>query len=58
MHSLARLLQLAGLAVPPLAMVAQLRGDIKTGEMLKFLFLAIGVFGLGYLMQRFSGEQS
>ena len=55
MQSLARLLQLAGLAIPPLAMAAQLSGGIKTGEMLKFLLLSVGVFGLGYLMQRFSG---
>ena len=55
MHSIARLLQLAGLAIPPLAMAAQLSERIKTGQMLQFLFLAVGVFGVGYLLQRFSG---
>ena len=55
MHSLARLLQLAGLAIPPLAMAAQLNDQIKTGKMLQFLFLSVGIFGLGYLVQRFGG---
>ena len=55
MYSFAKLLQLAGLAVPPLAMAAQLNGQIKTGQMLQFLFLSVGIFGLGYLMQRFGG---
>ena len=44
MHSLARLLQLAGLAIPPLAMVAQLNQAISAGRMLQFLLMAIGLF--------------
>ena len=56
MHSLARLLQLAGLAIPPLAMVAQLNEQIKTGQMLQFLCVAVGVFVLGYALQRYGGK--
>jgi hypothetical protein len=55
MHTLARLLQLAGLVIPPLAMVAQLKNDISTGPMLQFLMLAMGLFLLGYTLQRYSG---
>ncbi|MGI9323832.1 MAG: hypothetical protein ACR2PZ_01340 [Pseudomonadales bacterium] len=58
MHTLARLLQMVGLTIPPLAIVAQLSDPdhFGTGEMLKFLMMAVGVFLLGYLMQRFGGS--
>ncbi len=55
MHTLARLLQLAGLLIPPLAMGAQLNQTISTGRMLQFLMMAIGLFLLGYTLQRYSG---
>jgi hypothetical protein len=55
MHTLARLLQLAGLAIPPLAMGAQLSEAISTGRMLQFLLMAVGLFVLGYTLQRYSG---
>ena len=55
MHTLARLLQLAGLVIPPLAMVAQLNESISTGRMLQFLMMAIGLFVLGHTLQRYSG---
>ena len=58
MYSIARLLQIAGLAIPPLAIVAQLNEHISLGQMLSFLAVAIGVFMLGYLLQRFSGGPS
>lgn len=56
MHTLARLLQLAGLAIPPLAMVAQLNESISTGRMLQFLMMAIGLFLLGHTLQRHSSR--
>ena len=56
MHSIARLLQLAGLTIPPLAMVAQLNQSISTGRMLQFLVMSIGLFLLGYTIQRHSGS--
>ncbi len=52
----ARLLQLVGLTIPPLAMVAQLQGDISAGKMLAFLLVAVGVFLLGYGLQSYRGH--
>ena len=52
MYTLARMLQLAALAIGPLAMVAQLNQDITAGKMLQFLLLAVGLFLLGYGLQR------
>jgi len=57
MHTLARFLQMAGLAIPPLAMVAQLNERIKTGQLLQFLCMAVGIFMLGYAMQRYGGKK-
>ncbi len=56
MHTVARLLQLAGLAIPPLAMGAQLSENISTGRMLQFLLMAVGLFILGHTLQRFSSN--
>ncbi len=58
MQTLARFLQLAGLTLPPIAMSLQLMEQIKTGEMLKFLLFSVGLFTLGYLLQRFRGGSS
>lgn len=52
MQSLARLLQFAGLVIPPLAMMAQLTNQITAGKMLQFLLVAVGIFVLGYTLQR------
>ena len=57
MYRFARFLQLVGLAIPPLAMVAQLQGDISAGKMLSFLFVAVGLFLLGYGLQRHRGHE-
>lgn len=56
MHTIARLLQLVGMAIAPLAMVAQLGGSISVGDMLKFLLLSVGIFVVGYTLQRYSGS--
>jgi hypothetical protein len=52
------MLQLIGLTIPPLAIMAQLSDpdQFGTGEMLKFLMMAVGIFLLGYLLQRFGGS--
>jgi hypothetical protein len=55
MFQIGRLLQLAALVILPLAMIAQLGGSISLGQMLQFLFVGVGVFVLGYLLQRYSG---
>lgn len=55
MQSVARLLQFVGLAIPPLAMIAQLGNHITAGKMLQFLLVSVGIFLLGYTIQRYSG---
>ena len=55
MFKLGRLLQFAGLVIPPLAIVAQLTSSISLGQMLEFLVAAVCVFSIGYLLQRYSG---
>lgn len=54
MNAFARLLQLAGLTIPLLAMVSQLMGQIKAGQMLQFLAVSVGLFLVGYLLQQYS----
>ncbi len=58
MQTLARMLQVVGLTIPPLTILAQLANpeQFGTGEMLKFLLMAVGIFLLGYLLQRFGGS--
>ncbi len=58
MFKLGRLLQLAALVILPLSMIAQLSGSISLGQMLQFLFVGVGGFTLGYLLQRYSGGKS
>jgi hypothetical protein len=55
MQSVGRLLQLLGLAIPPLAMIAQLANRIRANQMLQFLAVAVCVFGTGYLLQHYTG---
>ena len=52
MQFVAKLLQLAGLTIPPLAMVAQLNENIRAGQMLQFLVVAVCLFTTGYLLQQ------
>ena len=56
MYTVARLLQIAGLTIPLLAIIAQLNERISLGQMLGFLIAAMATFGLGHLLQRFSGS--
>ena len=55
MYAVARFLQLAGLTIPLLAIVAQLNERISLGQMLGFLVAAMAVFGIGHVLQRYSG---
>jgi hypothetical protein len=55
MYKLGRVLQFAALVILPLAMLAQLSAAIDTKMMLRFLFVGVGIFTLGWLMQRYSG---
>jgi hypothetical protein len=55
MYTLGRALQIVALIIPPLAIVAELN-DRNPALLLKFLAVAVGIFVLGYLMQRYSGS--
>jgi hypothetical protein len=55
MYTVARFLQIVGLTIPLLAIFAQLNQQISLSQMLGFLIVSVGVFLLGYLVQRFSG---
>lgn len=55
MFKVGRFLQLAALVILPLSMMAQLSNAIDTKMMLRFLFVGVGIFTLGWLMQRYSG---
>ena len=56
MYTLSRFLQVLGMAIAPLAMVAQLNNRISVGKMLQFLFVSVGVFMVGYTLQRYRGS--
>jgi len=58
MQSLARMLQLVGLTIPPLAIMAQLSESISLGQMLGFLVVSLSVFYIGHLLQPPSGGNS
>ena len=51
MRALGRLLQLAGLSIPPLAIVAQLFESISVGQMLTFLVASAAAFWLGHILE-------
>jgi hypothetical protein len=55
MHAFGRMLQVIGLTIPPLAIVAQLSERISAGQMLQFLVVSVAVFGAGYLIQQYRG---
>jgi hypothetical protein len=55
MAKVGRFLQLAALIILPLAMMAQLSNAIDLKMMLRFLFVGVGIFTMGWLMQRYSG---
>jgi uncharacterized membrane protein YGL010W len=57
MYTLARMLQLAGLTIPPLAIIAQLAERIKASQMLQFLAVSVGLFLIGYLLQQYGGSR-
>jgi hypothetical protein len=54
MYALARLLQIAGLTILPLAVLAQLAESITPGQMLGFLVVGALVFTMGQVLQRYS----
>lgn len=57
MYTVARFLQLVGLTIPLLAIVAQLQNAIKANTMLGFLVASVLIFSIGYMLQRYTGGQ-
>jgi hypothetical protein len=58
MHTVSRVLQVIGLTIPLLAIVAQLNERISLQQMLGFLVVAICLFSIGHLIQRYTGGGS
>ena len=56
MKAIGRLLQIAGLIVPPLTILAQLGGSISAGQMLMFLVAAACAFGIGRIVEGYSAS--
>ncbi len=54
MQTLGKVLQLAGLAIPPLTIIAQLTESIGTKEMLTFLVASVCAFMLGRLLEGYA----
>ena len=54
MRSIGRLLQVVGLAVPPLAMVMQLSSALSLGKMLVALVAAVCLFLIGRIVEGYS----
>ena len=50
MHSLGKLLQLAGLVILPIASVLQLEGSISVGKMMKMLAVGVIAFAIGWIL--------
>jgi hypothetical protein len=57
MYTIARLFQVIGLTIPPLAVIAQLANpeDFKANKMLQFLLASVCIFSIGYILQRYGG---
>jgi len=57
MYTVARFLQMVGLTIPLLAIVAQLQNAIKANTMLGFLVASVLIFSIGQVLQRYTGGQ-
>ncbi len=55
MYTVARFLQMIGLTIPVLAILAQLNQSISASTMLGFLIASVLVFSIGYMIQRSVG---
>jgi hypothetical protein len=56
MNGLGRLLQIAGLTIPLLAIFAQLERRISVGQLLTFLIAAMCLFWIGHLIRPRQGN--
>ena len=58
MKLLGKALQIAGLTVPPLSIVAQLAESISQGQMLTFLVVSVAAFWLGRIVEGYAAGPS
>ncbi len=56
MKGIGKLLQIIGLAIPPLAIVLQLSEAITAGQMLMFLVASVCCFWIGRLTEGYFGK--
>ena len=56
MRVVGRFCQLVGLALPALAVMLELGGRITSGPMLSILVFSISCFGIGWILERYSGS--
>ena len=56
MKAIGKILQLAGLTVPPLSIIAQLTEAISLGQMLTFLVASVSLFGIGRIIEGYGRE--
>lgn len=56
MQAIGKLLQLAGLTIPPLSIIAQLTESISLGKMLMFLVAAVAAFYLGRILEGYAAK--
>ena len=56
MKSFGKFLQILGLAIPPLTILAQLSEAISLGQMLMFLVAAVSCFWIGRITEGYFGR--
>jgi len=56
MQAVGKILQMAGLTIPPLAIIAQLGETITLGQMLTFLVVSVCLFGIGRIAEGYFGK--
>jgi hypothetical protein len=54
MHALGKLLQLAGLTVPPITILMQLNDAIKASQMLMMLVASVCLFFIGRIIEGYA----
>jgi len=54
MQAIGRMMQLAGLIVPPLSILAQLNGAISVRQMLMFLVASVCAFLIGRIIEGYA----
>jgi hypothetical protein len=54
MRALGKIMQIAGLVIPPLSIVAQLNESISLGQMLFFLVAAASLFWIGRIVDGYA----